>query len=218
MASACVIRIGTGGGPDETEGQGSDSAGGNAGGSGGIGGGGGAPVAELSETEWEQFVADHSAEVQYQTAVANYAASATAALVEAQVGDPAALDSETLEAMIAEYAPQGIQIAEEWAAAIGAEELVKGVVIAFECQDAPWNCPQKQYCIGLNAGDGATCYLSGCGKGECPYCPSWFANLVYKHYCVYGCIRPGPGAEVVGGAFLIRTIFNNWNGPHCIGK
>lgn len=52
---------------------------------------------------------------------------------------------------------------------------------------------------------------------RCPYCPSWFSNLVFEHYCVYGCLQPGSN-EVIGGAFKIRTIFNNWNGPHCIGK
>lgn len=180
------------------------------------GGAGGSDAASWTAADWESFAATHQEELAYRTVVGNYAAATTAALVEAQVGDPSTIDDATLEALIAEYAPQGVQAAEDWAAATDLTELIKGVIISTTCQDSPWDCPFNVDCPNLNGGDGARCYISGCGKGECPYCPSWFSNLVFKHYCVYGCVRTNGEAIIVGGAFLIRTIFKNWNGPWCI--
>jgi len=149
----------------------------------------------------------------FRSGVAAYAASATMALVESQIADPASVDAETVAALIEQYAPAAIDEALAWAQTVDPSAVPEpqgGVVVDFACMDPPYLCEQKKTCPYEGAEIG--CYISHCGSGKCPWCP-FGGNLIFKSWCSYGCIK---GGEVVAGAFMIRTIFNNWNGPWCV--
>lgn len=148
-------------------------------------------------------------------ATAAYAANVTAYLVEAQVPDPEQLDPATLDRLVEESAPAGWSMAQAWASTIDATALSinRGMYPKEECTEQPYLCKRRTWCPFGGEG-GANCSVTQCGTGKCPWCP-FGGNLIFKAWCAYGCIRNSDG-EIVGGAFILRTIFNNDNGPFCI--
>ena len=73
----------------------------------------------------------------------------------------------------------------------------------------PNSCKFIEHCP---LGDGATCVVTGCGKGKCPWC-DLFGSLIYESYCTYACMQ---GTKYWGYGFNLRTRFaNSWNGFIC---
>jgi hypothetical protein len=145
---------------------------------------------------------------------AAYAANVTQSLVEAQLADPENPDPAEVEKLIGEYAPAGWDAALQWLSSIDPSTLSidKGVLVKEECVAEPYLCRPHTWCPFGEGNVG--CAVSQCGTGTCPWCP-FGGNLAFKAWCAYGCIRNSDGA-VVGGAFELRTIFNNYAGPFCI--
>lgn len=207
LAPGCVIQIGSTGGDGDL-------------------GGGGATQTNTSDTGTstdttsmgltpDQQAAFDNADPQQlalRSSAAVYGASALEALVDNQVSDPSTLDPAAIEALAAQFAPQAIEQAEQWATGIDLSSVPVegGAYPKYECGDEPHKCPYNTSCPF--GGDGAICVVTQCGTGKCPWCP-FGGNLVFKAWCAYACMR---GKEVVGGAFILRTIFNNYNGPWCI--
>lgn len=213
VVPGCQIRLepGSGGPAQPDEGTQPDPTGAGFGGDAGAGGGGGGDTG-LTPAELDQLQHVDPQQFALRAAVAAYAASATSALVESQVSDPQTIDAATLAALAEQYAPAAIEQATQWFSSGGQSEIPasEGVVVKFECESDPYTCPRKVEC-GTGA-ETLRCYVSQCGTGKCPYCP-FGGNLVFKAWCAYGCMRNN---QVVGGAFMLRTIFNNFNGPWCI--
>jgi len=145
---------------------------------------------------------------------AAYAANVTAHLVESQLVDPENADPAVVEQLVQEYAPAGWDAALSWLSSVDPSTLsiAKGVLVKDQCLDEPYMCPRHAWCPFGEGNVG--CAVSQCGTGACPWCP-FGGNLVFKAWCAYGCIRNSDG-EVVGGAFVLRTIFNNYTPPFCI--
>lgn len=214
MVPGCTIRIGVGGEgePFELGGFGGEGGHGGAGGAVGIGGQGGA--GGLTPEEEAELANVDPAELSFRAGVAAYAASGTMGLVESQVADPATLDEATLTALIEQYAPGAMDQALAWASTVDPSVIPVpqgGVLVNDACQEPPYLCEHTTSCP--YEGGKALCVISGCGTGQCPWCP-FGGNLVFKSWCSFGCMKNG---KVVMGAFKLRTIFNNWNGPWCIG-
>jgi hypothetical protein len=180
--------------------------------------GDGKPGAEgLTPEEEAMLAAVDPQEFAFRSAIAAYAASGTVALVESQLVDPASVDAETLRALIESNAPMAIDDAKAWAASVDPSVVPTGnfntpVLIDFTCKEPPYLCDVTTSCTFPGFGP-VNCFLSHCGTGKCPWCP-FGGNLVFKSWCSYGCAFDG---NLVGGAFRLRTIFNNWNGTWCVG-
>jgi hypothetical protein len=146
------------------------------------------------------------------TAATTYAAAGCASLVESQIADPATVDEATVTQLFEEYAPIAFDEALAWMETTD-PSLVPLLVPDASCVGPPFSCPGTVPCSF--GGEPVFCHVTQCAEGPCPYCP-WFSKLVYKSYCVYGCVRFGAGNKLVGGAMLFRTRFGNWDGPHCM--
>ncbi len=207
---ACVIKIGKGGagGDDEWSNGGAPGEGG-ATGEGGAGGG-----QADGTVDPDAFAAADQEAFALRAMTAAYAATVTQSLVEAQLPDPENADPALVEQLIAQEAPAGWDAALQWLESLDPSTLSidKGVLVKDECLDEPYLCKSHTWCPFGEGNIG--CAVSQCGTGKCPWCP-FGGNLVFKAWCAYGCIRNSDGA-VVGGAFMLRTIFNNYNGPFCI--
>lgn len=204
---ACVLKIqkgGTGGGGGSPATQ-EPTAGS------GVGGGGSDAGNAIDD---KAFAAADQQELALRAVTAAYAANVTASLVEAQLPDPAQADPALVEQLIEESAPAGWDAALQWLASVDISTLAidKGVYTNYTCTEEPYLCKASTWCPFAEGG--VTCSVSQCGTGKCPWCP-FGGNLVFKAWCAYGCIR-NSDSEVVGGAFILRTIFNNYDGPFCI--
>jgi hypothetical protein len=206
LAPACTIRIGPGTGEDgpsdPVNGTGepeepSDTGGGT--------------LTPEEQAAFEALQNVDPAEFTMKTAATSYAAAACASLVESQVADPATVDEATVTQLFEEYAPIAFDEALAWMETAD-PSLIPLLVPEASCVLPPFSCPATVACSW--GGEPVFCLATQCAEGPCPYCP-WFSKLVYEYYCVYGCIRPGAGNKLVGGAMLFRTIFGNWDGPHC---
>lgn len=173
------------------------------------------PICNKSEMgSSEPKGADHELKIARGAAIAAYAANATAHLVEMQIADPQNVSAETLDRLVEESAPAGWSMAQAWASSIDAATLSvnRGMYPKEECTEEPYLCERSTWCP---FGEGnVRCSVTQCGTGQCPWCP-FGGNLVFKSWCAFGCIRNSDG-EIVGGAFKLRTVFNNYNGPFCI--
>jgi hypothetical protein len=149
------------------------------------------------------------AEAALKNAAASYAAVALSNLVQSHIQDPAMVDSATIQQLFDQYAPIANDQALAWMASADASALSDRVLPNFECKDPPHSCEVREYCP---LGDGAVCYVTGCGDGKCPYCDP-FGNLIYKGYCAYACMQ---GTKYWGYGFNLRTRFPKpWNGFFC---
>lgn len=81
------------------------------------------------------------------------------------------------------------------------------------CLDEPYICRPKTWCPFGGEGN-VRCAISSCGTGKCPGCP-FGGNLVFKSWCAYNCIRDSD-KKLVGTAFMLLTVFSNYNGPWCV--
>ncbi len=198
---------GCGGGPD----VGGWGGAGATGAAGGAAGAGGASTADDEDKAAAEAAAKADPqEVELRAVSAMYAASVTAALVETQVGAPATVDPDTLNQIIDENAAAGWDAASQWLSMVDVSTLpLNGVVPKFECEDEPYLCPYRTSCP---YGDNQKSYCVVTQCGDCPWCP-FPQNLVYKAACAYGCILSD--GTVVGGAWILRTIFGNYTQPYC---
>lgn len=206
---ACVLQIdqgGVGGDAGPTDGT--------AGGAGAAGNGGAAGGDTSGDVDPAAFVKADQERLALRAMTAAYAATATQSLVEAQLADPSNPDPTVVEQLIAQEAPAGWDAALQWLQSVDPSTLSieKGVLVKDECLDEPYLCKRHTWCPFGEGNIG--CAVSQCGTGKCPWCP-FGGNLVFKAWCAYGCIRNSDG-EVVGGAFVLRTVFDNYSGPFCI--
>jgi hypothetical protein len=207
VVPACVLKIGKGG-----VGGGGDWSYAGAAGAAGAAGEGGSGAG--SGFDPDAFAAADQEELALRAVTAAYAANVTANLVEAQLADPENADPALVEQLIVEYAPDGWNAALQWLSSVDLSTLPlsKGAVVDYVCLDEPYLCKPNTWCP---FGEGAVgCGVTQCGTGKCPWCP-FGGNLIFKSWCAYGCVR-NSDSQVVGGAFILRTIFNNYNGPWCI--
>lgn len=149
-------------------------------------------------------------EAALKAAAASYGAAACSSLVETQVLDPTTVDEATLQQLFDQVAPIANDAALAWMATADAASLpIEGIYSKYECADPPTNCKPHERCP---LGDGATCVVTGCGKGKCPWC-DLFGGLMYDGYCTYGCMQ---GTKYSGYGFNLHTRFGNgWNGFVC---
>jgi hypothetical protein len=208
LAPGCTIRIGPGTGEDGP----SNSA------------GGATEPDDTSTTDGDTLSSEEQAalkalhnvdpaELSLKTAATTYAAVTCASLVESQIADPATVDEATVRELFEQYAPLAADEALAWMETVDPSLIPLQVLDNLTCQEEPWNCPWKVPCSW--GSEPAFCFVSQCGKGPCPWCP-FLSNLVYKHWCVYGCVRSG---KLIGGAVMLKTRFplgDGWNGPHCM--
>jgi hypothetical protein len=213
---ACVLKIGKGGvgggGDWSFGGAGGEGSTGGADGAGSTGGAGGEGAD--GTVDWDAFAEADQQELGIRAVTAAYAANVTASLVEAQFADPEAADPELVQQLIEEYAPAGWDAALEWISSVDLSTLPlsKGALVDPVCLDEPYLCKANTWCPFGEGNVG--CGVTQCGTGKCPWCP-FGGNLIFKAWCAYGCVR-NSDSQVVGGAFILRTIFNNYNGPWCV--
>lgn len=207
----CVIRIGPGGDGEETI----DNSGGSAGSTaqGGDPTQGGAGSAEWVPEEQEAIAVIESSDQNLATRSAfagEYTSSALAALIEANVPDPAAIDTTALAALVDQYAPEIWQEANAWAEALDASIIQAATITPKpECQEAYGrSCSYSWGCLFDNIG-WSTCILTGCGKGACPSCPSLFDidALIVQKWCSYTCVST-KDQSIVGIAIHLKLALN----------
>jgi hypothetical protein len=127
-------------------------------------------------------------ELAFDNAVAAYAASDLAYLVESNVSDPSASNQAAIDQAFMQYEAMADSDAQSWVQTVDISSVPQAgpfPTAPAECQDSPYLCPVGEYCP---IGDGATCVLTGCGMGPCPTCPFW-KNLVYMGYCTSECVQ-----------------------------
>ncbi len=200
MVPGCVIQIGPGTTSSDPEGPRGATTGAGAG---------------PSSTSDEQAAIDalenvDPTEAALKAAAASYSAAACSSLVETQVQDPTVVDEATIQQLFDQVAPIANDAALAWMETADPASLSSiGVFPKFECMDPPNNCARQERCP---IGDGATCVVTGCGKGKCPWC-DLFGGLNYDGYCAYACMQ---GSKYWGYGFNLRTRFGKgWNGFVC---
>ncbi|XXT18448.1 hypothetical protein WME94_50290 [Sorangium sp. So ce429] len=216
IAPACVINIGPGIGedeeaprapedeqtpPDPTEGAGGQmEAGGEAPG----------PEEQAALDALEAFRAADPETFAIRSAATAYVAVATANLVESQIGDPSTVDSAAVSQLFDQYAPIAAEQAALWMQSAEPSAFLDGVFAKYECIEEPHFCSSSEHCLTWEPP--ASCVVTQCGKGSCPWCPFW-GNLMYDGWCGYACMQSG---RWVGGAIKLRThFFGKWDGPYC---
>lgn len=196
LAPGCVIRIGPG---DEREAPPD------------LSGGAGVAEPDAPEDPAEVFNDVDPEVLALGTAMTAYAASTCASLVESQVSDPQTVDEETIQQLVDQYAPLASEEAVNWLSSVDTSQLVgKSLTPNLDCWKEPHGCPHTTVCP---FGDLVTCNVTECGTGACPYCPFDLTNVLFKSWCVYGCIRNG---LYLGGAFLLIPKYWKPGLPYCI--
>jgi hypothetical protein len=151
-------------------------------------------------------------EIAKRTDTSAFGAVTASNLVAAQMVDPSTLNATTASQLIDGVAPDAVNAALAWAQSVDPSVFMAGIVPKYECIDPPHNCPPFTKCPEY---PGWVCTVTGCGKGSCPTCPEFFENLVVKGWCAYGCMK---GTEVVGGAFILQTVYWGLGETHCFPK
>lgn len=178
---------------------------------GGAGGGGGGHSPDEQAADDALNQADPQ-EVALKAAAAEVAADACSNLVQQQVPDPSTVDDATLAELYTQEAPMADAEAQAWMASVDPFTLPQsgGAYPKYECIEAPYLCKPHEHCP---VGDGATCVVTGCGTGKCPWCPDAWGNLIYDGYCAYACMQ---GSKVWGYGINLRTRFSKkWTGFFC---
>lgn len=205
----CVITLGKGGSPDETE-AGPGGVGG-AGGDEGVGGEGGA--GGQGGTDEDPFQGADPVAVNRE----GLRASATAYLVQGAVEqaiefqglDPETIDEATARQLFDDALPGAIEQADAWVST-----LDPSVFEASVHPNAPYcsglGCPKNAYCDSEFYKKTVTCSLQACGPGGCSACPDWFGtlkHLVSTAWCTYVC---WDGEMVLGSVALVVTRWVNF--------
>ena len=206
----CVIRLGKGGDPDETEDpSGSGGAGGQGSGAGGQGAGGGAVEDPFQDADPVQVVREG-----LKASAASYLVQGTVEqAIELQGLDPATLDEATVQQLIDDAWPGAIEQADLWLSTLDPSAFEAAVhPSAAYCSGL--GCPSKIWCDSKYYNKTITCDLQACGDAACKACPDWFGplkHLVIKAWCSYVCMD---GGTVLGSAAYVVTPWDGYQ--YCI--
>ncbi|XXT22049.1 hypothetical protein WME94_10860 [Sorangium sp. So ce429] len=242
VVPGCVIRVGPGDGDGAWPGSGDgdstpeDGAGGSGPVDDGTGGsspvddgtGGSSPVDDgtggslqeqhLGEEAYAQLDPE---ELAFASALAGNMTCALAGAVEAAQIDPAAIDDETLRALLEQYAPGALEQARAWLAGVDPSMLAYRVIPKFECE-GEYGCEAYPRCQqGYIPAVNHRCIIDDCGKAKCPTCPDFvnelLQNLVIRSWCSYVCVKTAtsPPEVVAVGAGAMSALENKFFGPIC---
>lgn len=198
LAPGCEIHIGSGSGSDDEITQNPNGGEGEP----AVPGGSEVPATE-EQAAIEALQNADPEQVKVGTAMAAYAAVATASFLESQITDPATADEAMIEQLFNDYVPIAVDQAISWAQSVDPSTIATAWnTINFTCEEEPYTCPRKDYCSF--GAEPVLCVINECGQGPCQSCPWPLNNLVIKSWCVYGC---GRGDKYLGAAFRLMTRF-----------
>lgn len=225
VTPGCIIKLGKGTGPDETEGAGGSGTTSNEGGATGEAGAGGSSLEEEIQMGEEAYAQLPPEELALASARAGHYTCALSGAIDSAVQleglDPATLDEEAILALLEQYAPGALEQAEAWLEGVDPSTLAYTVIPKPECE-ADYGCKYSSPCQqGHIPSVKHRCFVDDCGKAKCRTCPdivnTLLQNIMIKAWCSYVCVETGisPPKVVAVGAGGVSALKNIFLGPIC---
>ena len=226
VTPGCVIKLGKGTGPDETEGAGGSGATGSEGGTAGEAGAGGSYLDDEIQMGEEAYAQLDQQELAFASARAGHMTCALSGAVDTGIQvqglDPESLDLEALLSLVEQYAPEATAEVDALLAGVDPSTLAYTVKPKPECMDQGCKYAEKCQKPGYIPEVSHVCFVDDCGPAKCRTCPDWvndiLQNIAFKTWCSYVCVQSGtsPPKVVAVGAGFISKFLNVFGGPFCI--